>query len=83
MPQIRLYELLLDIPEDNIQEIWEVSYVSITSTSKPHYVVVFTDCTSLCTCMLIINQGIPCRHQYRIFLQSTKAIFHLEFIHLR
>ncbi|CAB4419433.1 unnamed protein product [Rhizophagus irregularis] len=59
MPQIQLHELLLNIPEDNIQKIWEVSYVSIISTSKPHYVVVFTDYTSLCTCMLIINQGMP------------------------
>ena len=83
MPQIRLCDLLLDIPENDIQEIWEVSYILTTSTSKPHYVVVLMDSTSLCTCMLIINQGMPCRHQYRIFLQSAKAIFHLDFIHTR
>jgi hypothetical protein len=83
MPQIRLYELLLDIPKDHIQEIWEVSYILPTSTSKPHYIVIFKDSTSLCTCMLIVNQGMPCRHQYRIFLQSAKVIFHLDFIHTR
>jgi hypothetical protein len=33
--------------------------------------------------MLIINQKMPCRRQYHIFLQSTKVIFHLEFIHSR
>ena len=83
MPQIRLCDLLLDIPENDIQEIWEVSYILTTSASKPHYVLVLMDSTSLCTCMLIINQGMPCRHQYRIFLQSAKAIFHLDFIHMR
>ncbi len=32
-------------------------------------------------CMYIINQGMPCRYQYQIFLQSNKAIFHISFIH--
>ena len=36
-----------------------------------------------CTCMYIINQGMPCRHQYRILLQFDKAIFHIGFIHTR
>jgi len=33
--------------------------------------------------MYIINQGMPCRHQYRVLLQSSKAIFHMGFIHPR
>jgi len=45
--------------------------------------VILRDMTLLCTCMYIINQGMPCRHQYRILLQSNKAIFHMGFIHLR
>ncbi|CAG8619199.1 3322_t:CDS:1 [Cetraspora pellucida] len=50
-------------------------------TSKPHYVVILSDSTSLCMCMYIINQGMPCQHQYRVLLQSSKAIFHMGFIH--
>ena len=82
-PQIRLRELLLGIDCKEIQEIWEVNYIAASSTSKPHYVVILKDMTLLCTCMYIINQGMPCRHQYRILLQSNKAIFHMGFIHLR
>ena len=81
--QIRLRELLSDIDYKEIQEIWEVSYIAASSTSKPHYVVILKDMTLLCTCMYIINQGMPCRHQYRILLQSNKAIFHMGFIHTR
>jgi hypothetical protein len=80
-PQIKLQELLSDIDHKEIQEIWEVSYIAASSTSKSHYVVILKDMTLLCTCMYIINQGMPCRHQYRILLQSNKAIFHMGFIH--
>jgi hypothetical protein len=84
MPQIRLQELLSNIDNNEIQEIWEVHYITLTSsTAKPHYVAILADSTSFCTCMYIINQGMPCRHQYRILLQSDKAIFHMGFIHTR
>ncbi|CAB5113758.1 unnamed protein product [Rhizophagus irregularis] len=83
-PQIRLQDLLSDINSDEIQEIWEIYYITITSsTSTPHYVVILKDSTLFCTCMYIINQGMPCRHQYRVLLQSSKAIFHMGFIHPR
>src|SRR5436189_2117987 len=84
MPQIRLQELLSSIDNNEIQEIWEVHYLTIiSSTVKPHYIVILADSTLFCTCMYIINQGMPCRHQYRILLQSDKAIFHMGFIHTR
>ncbi|CAG8733730.1 20411_t:CDS:2 [Rhizophagus irregularis] len=83
-PQIRLQDLLSDINSDEIQEIWEIYYITVTSsTSTPHYVVILKDSTLFCTCMYIINQGMPCRHQYRVLLQSSKAIFHMGFIHSR
>ncbi len=31
--------------------------------------------------MYIINQGMSCRHQYQILLQSNKVIFYIGFIH--
>ncbi|GBC43719.2 hypothetical protein GLOIN_2v1475381 [Rhizophagus irregularis DAOM 181602=DAOM 197198] len=84
MPQIRLQDLLSNLDNTEIQEIWEVSYITITSsTAKPHYVAILADATSFCTCMNIINQGMLCRHQYRILLQSDKAVFHMGFIHTR
>ena len=75
MPQIRLQEFLLNIDNNKIQKIWKVYYITlITLTAKPHYVVLLTDSTLLCTCMYIINQEMPCQHQYRILLQSDKAM---------
>ncbi|EXX73909.1 hypothetical protein GLOIN_2v1475381 [Rhizophagus irregularis DAOM 181602=DAOM 197198] len=84
IPQIRLQELLSNIDNNEIQEIWEVHYITMTSlTAKPHYVAILADSTSFCTCMYIINQGMPCRHQYQVLLQSDKALFHMGFIHTR
>jgi hypothetical protein len=84
VPQIKLRELLSNIDKNEIQELWEVHYITITSsTARPHYVAILADSTSLCTCMYVINQGMPCRHQYRILLQSDKAVFHMGFIHTR
>jgi len=37
----------------------------------------------LCTYMYIINQRMPCQHQYQILLQSNKVIFHIGFIYTR
>ncbi|CAG8605363.1 7360_t:CDS:1, partial [Cetraspora pellucida] len=52
-------------------------------TAKSHYVVILKDSTVLCTCMQIINFGMLCRHQYRIFIQSSIAVFHLGLIYTR
>ncbi|CAB5203023.1 unnamed protein product [Rhizophagus irregularis] len=84
IPQIRLQELLLNIDNNEIQEIWEVHYITITSsTAKLHYVAILADSTSFCTYMYIINPGMPCRHQYQVLLQSDKVLFHMGFIHTR
>jgi hypothetical protein len=85
VPQICLRELLLDIPVNDIDELWEISYIATTSTSPatPHYVVILKDSTSICTCMSIVNKGMPCRHQYHVLLQSSRAVFHITFINNR
>src|SRR4051794_10647880 len=33
--------------------------------------------------MFIVNQGMLCHHQYRVLIQSEKAIFHISLIHTR
>ncbi|PKK64125.1 hypothetical protein RhiirC2_113589 [Rhizophagus irregularis] len=85
LPQIRLHELILDIPVNDLQELWEISYIATTfsSPTTPHYVVILKDSSSICTCMSIINKGMLCRHQYRVLIQSNKAVFHITFINNR
>ncbi|CAB4384521.1 unnamed protein product [Rhizophagus irregularis] len=78
--QIHLKELFNNIPYNNIKEIWEVSYIA-SKSSKSHYVIILEDSTLLCTCMFIVNQGMLCHHQYRVLIQSEKAIFHMSLIH--
>ncbi|GBC50891.1 hypothetical protein GLOIN_2v1873618 [Rhizophagus irregularis DAOM 181602=DAOM 197198] len=82
IPQIRLRELLNSISYNDITEIWEVSYIA-SKTSKSHYVVILKDVTLLCTCMFIVNQGMICRHQFRVLIQSDNVIFHISHIHTR
>ncbi|CAB5122944.1 unnamed protein product [Rhizophagus irregularis] len=82
IPQIRLRELLNSISYNDITEIWEVSYIA-SKTSKSHYVVILKDATLLCTCMFIVNQGMICRHQFRVLIQSDNVIFHISHIHTR
>ncbi|CAB5376007.1 unnamed protein product [Rhizophagus irregularis] len=82
IPQIRLRELLNGISYNDITEIWEVSYIA-SKTSKSHYVVILKDATLLCTCMFIVNQGMICRHQFRVLIQSDNVIFHISHIHTR
>ncbi|CAG8655425.1 35884_t:CDS:2, partial [Gigaspora margarita] len=74
----QISELLSDVLSSEIQEVWKVFY--ITST-KSHYVVILQDSLLFCTCMQIINFGMLCHHQFRIFIQSSNAIFHIGLIH--
>ena len=82
IPQIRLRDLLNGISYNDIIELWKVSYIG-SKTAKPHYVIILEDSTMLCTCMFIVNQGMICRHQFRVLIQSDNAIFHISHIHTR
>ena len=82
IPQIRLRDLLNGISYNDIIELWKVSYIG-SKTAKPHYVIILEDLTMLCTCMFIVNQGMICRHQFRVLIQSDNAIFHISHIHTR
>ena len=82
IPQIRLRDLLNGISYGDITELWEVSYIA-SKTSKSHYVAILEDSTMLCTCMFIVNQGMICRHQFRVLIQSDNAIFYILHIHVR
>ncbi|CAB4387369.1 unnamed protein product [Rhizophagus irregularis] len=66
-PQIRLQDLLSDINSDEIQEIWEIYYITVTSsTSTLHYVVIIKDSTLL----HVFAQG---NKDY-----TTKALYYID-----
>ncbi|RIB25194.1 hypothetical protein C2G38_2277993 [Gigaspora rosea] len=47
MPQVRLQELLSNIDSNEVQEIWEINHIA--ASPKPHYVMILSDLTMLCT----------------------------------
>ncbi|RIB11018.1 hypothetical protein C2G38_2043022 [Gigaspora rosea] len=47
MPQVRLQELLSNIDSNEVQEIWEINHIA--ASPKPHYVMILSDSTMLCT----------------------------------
>ncbi|PKK58579.1 hypothetical protein RhiirC2_796090 [Rhizophagus irregularis] len=78
-PQIRLQDLLSDINSDEIQEIWEIYYITVTSsTSTLHYVVIIKDSTLLHVCILSIKEC-----YVNIIAQgnkdyTTKALYYID-----
>jgi len=61
--------------------ILEVWHVRATGTSGiGHYVVLLNDGTHLCTCLLLMNKGLICRHFFRVATYSQSATYHITLI---
>jgi hypothetical protein len=70
--------LVKDVTQEMVVEVW---YVQATGMSGiGHYVVLLNDGTHLCTCLLLINKGLICRHFFRIATYSQTATFHITLI---
>ena len=64
--------------------VLEVWHVRATGTSGiGHYVVLLNDGTHLCTCLLLINKGLICRHFFRVATYFQSATFHITLISSR
>lgn len=61
-----------------VLEVWHVRATGTSNTG--HYVVLLDDGTHLCTCLLLINKGLICRHFFRVATYSQLATFHLTLI---
>lgn len=57
--QIHLTSLLEDLPPDDIIRIYKVKRCHCIHVN---YVIILTDCSHMCTCMLLINSGLVCRY---------------------
>jgi hypothetical protein len=61
-----------------VLEIW---HIRATGTSGiGHYVVLLNDGTHLCTCLLLMNKGLICRHFFCVVTYSQSATFHITLI---
>ncbi|CAG8819964.1 24568_t:CDS:1, partial [Racocetra persica] len=59
----------------NITEIWSVAVGDIMAMK--YYIVLLKNYSHICTCLSIIQQGIICRHYFRIMLATSAAKFHI------
>jgi hypothetical protein len=76
--QILFRSLIKTIPPEAILEVWNVRATGTQGTG--HYVVLLNEGTHLCTCLLLINKGLICRHFFRVGTYSRHATFHISMI---
>ena len=58
-----------------ILEVWNVRATGTHGVR--HYVILLNEGTHLCTCLLLINKGLVCRHFFRLGTYSRLATFHM------
>jgi len=71
-----LQELLSESEEQPL-EIWKLNHYK---SKKNQYIVIFADGSYVCTCMLLSNRGIVCRHFFEILKKSKFLKFHISVI---
>jgi len=75
--QIYLTSLLEDLPSNNIVKIYKVQRRHCTHNN---FVIILADRSHLCTCMLLINCGLICRHFWHVLAIDNAAFFHIMLI---
>ena len=78
MRQILFRSLVTNIPTNAIREVWNLRATGTQGIG--HYVILLDEGTHLCTCLLLINKGLVCRHFFRVGTYSRFATFHISMI---
>ncbi|CAG8622524.1 10499_t:CDS:1 [Diversispora eburnea] len=76
--ELNLQSLIAIVDPGDILEIWKV--VRYNYPKCYQYIVLLNNGEHLCTCYMLITHGIICRHFFKIFVESSKAQFHLMLI---
>ncbi len=71
--------LVSRIGADKVDAIFDVAYIS---SNRPQYVVLLRDGSYLCTCLLLQNCGIVCRHFFRLMMDG-KCKYHIALVRRR
>ena len=76
--QILFSSLIKNILHEAIMEVW---HVRATGTHGIGYHLILLDeGTHLCTCLLLINKGLICRHFFCVGTYSRYVTFHISMI---
>ena len=70
--------MISNLPIEAILEVWHVRATGTQGIG--HYVILLNEGTHLCTCLLLINKGLVCRHFFRVGTYSRLATFHISMI---
>jgi len=79
--EMDLQSLMATVNIDDIIEIWKISRYNHPTTYQ--YVILLNTGEHLCTCLMLITHGVVCRHFFKVFVESSKARFHLTLIPCR
>ncbi|CAB5388087.1 unnamed protein product [Rhizophagus irregularis] len=75
-----LKDLMKNIPNSFIIEVWRVQPSIGAQPWLTQYVILLQDGSHICTCLMLINKGIICRHFIRILTKSASAFFNISLI---
>ena len=73
--QILFRSLVSNLLTEAIIEVWHVRATGTQGIG--HYVILLNEGTHLCTCLLLVNKGLVCRHFFRVGTYSRFATFHI------
>ncbi|RHZ76962.1 hypothetical protein Glove_187g5 [Diversispora epigaea] len=76
--ELNLQSLIAIIDLGDILEICKI--VRYNYPKCYQYIVLLNNGEQLCTCYMLVTHGIVCRHFFKIFVESSKAQFHLMLI---
>ncbi|CAB5393350.1 unnamed protein product [Rhizophagus irregularis] len=75
-----LKDLMKNIPNSFIIEVWRVQPSIGAQPWLTQYIILLQDGSHICTCLMLINKGIICRHFIRILTKSASAFFNISLI---
>ncbi|CAB4483214.1 unnamed protein product [Rhizophagus irregularis] len=77
-PRATIEQLIEVSGRDNVKEIWAVRVGN--SLIAKHYVILLKNDAHMCSCLMVIQKGVVCRHYFQVMLNTCKARFHIRLI---
>ena len=78
--KIYIKQVITELNKEDIIQVWKVSSLLAKSNNAHHYVILLKDGWHICTCLLLINSGVICRHYFKVMMDSNDAKFHISLI---
>jgi hypothetical protein len=69
-----------NIPKPLVTEVWHVQPSIGAQPWLAQYIILLQDGCHICTCLMLVNKGIICRHFIKILTKSASAFFNISLI---